>query len=765
MNDEINWIAAYNTNNNNNTSSSRSFGSFMHGLLDTAANIIEKPITNVVNDIGHVVGLNALGDDVVKPVVDEVHNAITGGGGAIGEDLKTSKSSAAAPDNETMTGRSTFAGAAGGEDQIRGITNFGGESVLTSSEAVVEKPGVATESIESLRDFFKRPRRVDLPLSTGFGVLNFNDYFGSTPISSKLTQYAGARFTLCMRIHSNYAPDSSGWFAYNLLPLKTPPIGLAGSSNAQRIGVISNAPHAIHNMNEVDSTELRLPYCHPMRFLDTASLIIDSADYFKSVYSFRFYNPADVLGLYMYVWLEDLDLFYPTSASSVNPKYKWCVPSFPVRNLPIAEGPEHHSHVSESQLVQVANYIDDVAHAPGPTKPQSVTSLTRRVLSPHSDSWYDYFKTMTCFYYEAVSVGATYRDKIPVGLFRREFDRPNMMQTKLSVAGMLFKYWRGSINYKFTMYKSKFHNGRLQFGFLPHVSPNEVADGYEADEDLWGNIYSEIWNIRDSSTFEFSCPYRLSEYFAHREGVSGTLLIRSVSPISAPDTVSPDMWMVGYIGAGDDFQVARYLPFTNSLYGNVSYLYAAGSYGGSPTAPTKVPVAEGLASSQEEKFPIYLNDGDITISQSAAVPFGKGYVVDGFDIETEDHDIWSSEVYQPCYRFGIATNEVDQDKYAAANMNFSALINSLFLGSLTDPYFKLQNDQDISHPYGTGITGSNYCYPYTCNLSYLPKAITEGVMVNGTQINNRPIKNAVLSSLLNAQFCFPFVPPPSIIIE
>jgi len=734
----------------------------MHGLLDTAANIVEKPITTVLNDVGSTIGISSLGDDVVKPLINGTHDAITGSSGGVGADLQTSSSSATAQMSQDMTGPTTFAGSGGGTDQQRGITNFGGESVEAVAQAAVDHVQVSSEDIESLKKFFLRPRKVN-SISANIST-SFSNYFSAEPIREKLSQFAGVRFTLCVRVISNFSPMESGYLLYTIRPVthnQSWTQQAAGTREDVLNSWISNAPHQLHNFNEQDSSELKLPYAFPYRFLDTTRLT--TAPFEEQYYlgDFQFSSSASNPVCAYYVWLEDLQLFYPSNQSRL---IRAPTRSFP---LPTSEGPEHHSHISESRVVAQNDRIDDVAHAPGIAKPMAVTSVTNKLFSAHTDSFYDLFRTPTIFANISVSTGSPYELKYPVTplapqLVGGSVGGPTYMPTKLSIAPTLFKFWRGSISYRFHAIKTKFHNGRLQFGFVPHVNIEAIPADFATDEDLWSNIHSEVWNLRDSSVFEFSCPYRLSEYYAHREGVSGTLLVRSIGSISAPDNVDPDITILSYIFAGPDFQVARYLPFINSVYGGVvTYQYQAG------VSTPGLPQSEGpFSNTKEEKFPVFLNDSDISISQAAAIPCSPGFAVSGFDIVTSDFDIASSELYCPNYRFAY-NSAVPSETFShnGNDMNWPCYISSLFIGSLCDPYVRAKSPGQFYQPYGTNST--DFVFPYTCNLSYLPKQITQAINVNPNttaQINNRNIETAVLSSLQNAQFCFPFEPPPLIAV-
>lgn len=758
MENEFKWIAP------------KSFGSFVHGLLDTAANVVEKPAVALLNDIGAEVGVPSMGDDVVRPVMDGIHNAVTGGGGAVGSDSSLfGDSSASLPPGETRTGPTTFAGGAGGEDQLRGITNFGGEAVETVVVANVPQPSISTESIESLRDFFKRPRKVPFVVSDVDRTIDLSPYFSSPPVSSKLKQYAGIRFTLCMRFHSNYSPDESGFTAIGACPGPAEVFSYSQTeftTPAKIVCSITHMPHVIFNHQETDSVELKLPYCYWTRFFDTQTLIKNSRKY-MSVYAYSdTFTRDDKDGVSMFVWLEDMDLFYPTNSDSSKERERIDVP---MPFLPTTEGPEHHSHKSESRVVVRADRIDDVAHAPGITKPMSLSSVTRTLPNAHSDDMLPYFSTPTVSHVITVLVGAETTGKFPVNplgiepLANTEFSN---IPTKLSVASVLFKFWRGTIDYEFRAYCSKFHNGRIQFGFVPHVSPSQMVD-FANDEDLWSNIYSEVWNLRDCSTFKFSCPYRLSEYFAHREGVSGTLIYRYLSPINAPDNVAQSFPILVFTSAGSDFQVCRYSPFRTSVSGKaVVYAYHNQSF--QKDSSEAIPTSEGptLASSKPESFPYILNDTELSFSQAAAVPQSPGYVVQGFDVITSDFDISSCEAFQPTYRayLGKPDHERKHVQFDGLQMNFSAYIASLFYGQLADPYFYLNTLGQIYQPYGT--KSRDLCFPYACNLAYLPHHYSSGISLKeGAGINSRPLITIQASSLQNAQFCYPFRTPPCIFLR
>lgn len=94
-----------------------------------------------------------------------------------------------------------------------------------------------------------------------------------------------------------------------------------------------------------------------------------------------------------------------------------------------------------------------------------------------------------------------------------------VIPTQLMYFGQHFRSWHGSLTYRVTFAKSKFHTGRVLFTFIPNYRaiPNtqryvdSSSEGGPAPPifslDLQPSQYSMIFDLKDESTFEFSVPY------------------------------------------------------------------------------------------------------------------------------------------------------------------------------------------------------------------------------------------------------------------
>jgi len=473
----------------------------------------------------------------------------------------------------------------------RTIVSFEGEQTAQTAVADVSPVSQQTESIESLRHFFKRPQYIDsMPLSYKSAWIIPSEYFTRPIVQQKLKGYSGARFTMCLRVTSNSQPLCNGAYVVAFYPADIASIYAANSEYANAASTAAqgdiftllqdfHAPHVVHDISQSTSTELRVPFYYPFRFMDTGTLLgLNSSDFTSDNMLGRFdiRNIGKVIGadnqvvegdLAVWMWLEDLELFYPTDFDSVHAKSasRSEPKRFTTRDTFFAQGPEHHSHEQRSTIVIRRDDIDDVAHPPGNAKPMAITSAMVSVHGNASDSILDYFKIPSYLGHFTIA-GAADKGRIWVrpytscGLSKVIPEvTPTLTvypPTKLSVATDLFQFWKGSINYRFNFIASKFHSGRIQFGFVPHAALATTP----GTSDIWSNINSTILDLREQHSVEINCPYRLAFNHAYSVDCSGTLIWRVLSPIVAPDGASAKVACYVETWAGDDFSVARYNP-------------------------------------------------------------------------------------------------------------------------------------------------------------------------------------------------------------
>nr|UNY42187.1 MAG: polyprotein [Picornavirales sp.] len=129
-----------------------------------------------------------------------------------------------------------------------------------------------------------------------------------------------------------------------------------------------------------------------------------------------------------------------------------------------------------------------------------------------------------------------------------------------------FKYWRGSIVYKFKIVRTEFHSGRLAFAFNPvFQDSNGVVTPAYNDTNY---IQREIVDIREHTEVTFTVPYISPTPYtlclpSHPDGGIGSLSIFVVDTLLAPSTVPSAISILVEIAAGPDMEWA--VPVLNDL--------------------------------------------------------------------------------------------------------------------------------------------------------------------------------------------------------
>jgi hypothetical protein len=139
--------------------------------------------------------------------------------------------------------------------------------------------------------------------------------------------------------------------------------------------------------------------------------------------------------------------------------------------------------------------------------------------------------------------------------------------SSLFFASSMFRYWRGSIKYRFTFGKSKMHGGRVMVCYNPYIqnvadasaygpvrTTLEVADYGTNGPSPFG--YSKMFNLRDSNVLEFDVPYTTAIPYLTFPNISGSLVMYVVDPLQAPATVANSVDILVEVCGGDDFELA-----------------------------------------------------------------------------------------------------------------------------------------------------------------------------------------------------------------
>lgn len=143
-----------------------------------------------------------------------------------------------------------------------------------------------------------------------------------------------------------------------------------------------------------------------------------------------------------------------------------------------------------------------------------------------------------------------------------------LWSTPLSYFGRMFRYWRGSITYKFRIIKTQYHKGRLSISWDPNID-------ITSNPDVETTCFTKIVDLEEEDEFEITIPYKgvtpyldcntESGLFSNGSSPTyatfstlkhnGVLTVRVLNKLTGPAT-SPEVDILVYTKAGEDFQYA-----------------------------------------------------------------------------------------------------------------------------------------------------------------------------------------------------------------
>lgn len=115
-----------------------------------------------------------------------------------------------------------------------------------------------------------------------------------------------------------------------------------------------------------------------------------------------------------------------------------------------------------------------------------------------------------------------------------------------------FKFWRGTLRFRFKMAKTQFHTGRLIVGYIPNNENRTTLPSTTTAMDY----KSVIWDLRKDSVLEFECPFIWNEAYREHNQDVGTIFVKVLDPLRAPDMVSSSVPIVVEVAGGDDLEFA-----------------------------------------------------------------------------------------------------------------------------------------------------------------------------------------------------------------
>lgn len=142
----------------------------------------------------------------------------------------------------------------------------------------------------------------------------------------------------------------------------------------------------------------------------------------------------------------------------------------------------------------------------------------------------------------------------------------SFMPSSLMYISSFFRYWRGSIKFRFTFSKTKLHGGRYMVTYNPalkfqseagnfggNVTGPEVVSSYYQP---YGN--SMIMDLKDGNVFEFTCPFVSTTPYKSFNSSTGGITIVCMDPLQSTATVTSVVPLLIEVCGGEDFELADY---------------------------------------------------------------------------------------------------------------------------------------------------------------------------------------------------------------
>lgn len=134
----------------------------------------------------------------------------------------------------------------------------------------------------------------------------------------------------------------------------------------------------------------------------------------------------------------------------------------------------------------------------------------------------------------------------------------------LCYVGSMFRYWRGSMEFRFTFSKTKFHGGRVIVSFVPGlqdilgsgvlsntIPALEVASGLPQPFS-----YCEVFDLKDASQFVFKVPYVVPTAYTNFLSSIGGLTMTILDPLVTSGETSSSIDFMVEVAGGEDFSLS-----------------------------------------------------------------------------------------------------------------------------------------------------------------------------------------------------------------
>lgn len=160
-----------------------------------------------------------------------------------------------------------------------------------------------------------------------------------------------------------------------------------------------------------------------------------------------------------------------------------------------------------------------------------------------------------------------------------------ILPSNLMYISSFFRLWRGSIQFRVTFAKTKFHGGRYLIAYNPSTVYNTGATAFatiDGPEVLGGLVqpygYSKMMDLRDGNVFEFSVPYVEEMPYVTFDSSIGGLSITCIDPLQANSSVTVTVPFMVEVRGGPDFELADYRGNKFVPYARPTFLLQSGDF-------------------------------------------------------------------------------------------------------------------------------------------------------------------------------------------
>lgn len=478
-----------------------------------------------------------------------------------------------------------------------------------------------SDAIGGLATFLSRPVRIhnftwQESIFYSAGINPWQLYFNTAQIKKKLDNYARIRCRLHLKFVLNASPFYFGSLRACYFPLQD---SRSVYQNTADQLPFSQVPGVYLEPQNMSTAEMTLPFLYPHNWLDATSLVkFTNMGYlhFLQYANLRSANGVTGAGINVsvYAWAEDVEVMGPTVTLALQsdeyeePNGTISGPATAIANVagkltdvPIVAPFAMATQVGAKAVASIAKMfgysnppmIDDVKpyqpktfHAFANTEtrmpidklaidPKNEVTISPKVAGVDEPDPLAFTNLLSR---ESFILGTLWSGSTAVDtLLWSAMVTPGYMSnvgaiytsTPASYVSQMFRYWRGTLVYKFRIIKTKYHKGRLLISWDPTA-------GNTTSSDTETTTLTRIVDLELEDEVIFTVPYKATTpylktfaaggesylsngptpaYAATPEFTNGAVTVRVQNTLTGP-AASPSIDILGYVSCGDDFQFA-----------------------------------------------------------------------------------------------------------------------------------------------------------------------------------------------------------------